>query len=84
MRDDARLKITSRVPTYIQCLENIVLISKSDKTRSGTFMYPIDHVIGKSTTKIENMVDNNSSKENKSDKELSWNNLKEDNLLKLK
>lgn len=83
-KSDANYKITSKLTNYIDELSRLALTAKSEKIRSDTLMYLVDRVLGKSTTKIENMVDNNSNKENKSDKELSWDDLKEDNLLKLK
>lgn len=83
-KSDANYKITSKLTNYIDELSRLALTAKSEKIRSDTLMYLVDRVLGKSTTKIENMVDNNSNKENKSDKELSWNDLKEENLLKLK
>ena len=83
-KSDANYKITSKLTNYIDELSRLALTAKSEKIRSDTLMYLVDRVLGKSTTKIESMVDNNSNKENKSDKELSWDDLKEDNLLKLK
>lgn len=83
-KSDANYKVTTKLPNYIDELSRLALTAKSEKIRSDTLMYLVDRVLGKSTTKIENIGDNNLKKDNKSDRELSWDDLKEDNLLKLK
>ena len=82
IKNRATSRISSKVDTYIGELERIALTSKSDKTRTDALTYLIDHVVGKSTTKFENI---NQQHDNKQDnKELSWDNVKEDESIKLK
>lgn len=78
----ATQRISSKVDTYITELERIALTSKSDKTRTDALTYLIDHVVGKSTTKFENI---NQAEEGKQQgKSLNWNDLENDKAIKLK
>lgn len=82
IKNRATSRISSKVDTYIGELERIALTSKSDKTRTDALTYLIDHVVGKSTTKFENI--NQAEEGKQQDKSLNWNDLENDKAIKLK
>lgn len=77
----AEKSMTSKVEKYIESLEGIALAGRSEKNRVDALTYLLDRVLGKSTTKIQDVT------EGKEDgkKELSWDSVEdEDNILELK
>lgn len=72
LKSEATNTIISNVKAYITELEGIALTSGSDKTKSDALMYLIDHVIGKPTTKIEDVTTNTDN----GNKSLSWDDVK--------
>ena len=57
IKNQAEKKISSKLDNYLSELEKIALTSKSEKIKVDSLTYLIDRVMGKSTTKIEDVTD---------------------------
>lgn len=71
-KDETEKRLTFNIDKYVKELENIAFNSKSEKTKSDTLQYLIDRVLGKTTTKVQDISE---PKETKKDKELTWEDL---------
>lgn len=71
-KDETEKRLTFNIDKYVKELEKIAFNSKSEKTKSDTLQYLIDRVLGKTTTKVQDISE---PKETKKDKELTWEDL---------
>lgn len=71
-KDETEKRLTFNIDKYVSELEKIAFNSKSEKTKSDTLQYLIDRVLGKTTTKVQDISE---PKETKKDKELTWEDL---------
>ncbi|MDY5098772.1 MULTISPECIES: phBC6A51 family helix-turn-helix protein [Clostridia] len=76
----AEKNMNSKVENYIHALEDIAFTGRSEKNRTDALTYLLDRVLGKATTRVQDVT------EDKEDgkKEISWDNIEEDNILELK
>lgn len=79
--NSAEKSMISKVELYVESLEGIALSGRSEKNRVDALTYLLDRVLGKSTTKIQDVTE---AKED-GKKDISWDNVEdEDNILSLK
>ena len=64
MKSQAEKKVVSNIEGYLTELEKIALTSKSDKTRLDALSFLIDHVLGKSTTKVQDITEDKKKEDN--------------------
>lgn len=57
-KDETEKRLTFNIDKYVKELEKIAFNSKSEKIKSDTLQYLIDRVLGKTTTKVQNVSDN--------------------------
>ena len=78
--NSAEKNMSSKVEQYIHALEDIAFTGRSEKNRTDALTYLLDRVLGKATTRVQDVT------EDKEDgkKEISWDNIEEDNILELK
>lgn len=77
----AEKNMHSKVENYIHALEDIAFTGRSEKNRTDALTYLLDRVLGKATTKVQDVTE---AKED-GKKDISWNNVEdEDNILSLK
>lgn len=63
IKSQADKKLKGKLDVYISKLEEIAFNGKSEKTRADTLQYLVDRVLGKTTTKVEDVSkDNNGTK----------------------
>lgn len=80
IKNSAAGKITRRVDSYVDELHKLAMTSKSEKTKLDALTYLVDHVIGRSTAKIENVTKDKDTDKDK----LTWNTIADDETIKLK
>lgn len=80
VKTSAEQSLTSKVDTYIAALEDIALTGRSEKNRTDALTYLLDRVLGKSTTKIQDITEATEDKE----ETVSWDNVEDSNILELK
>lgn len=71
-KEETEKRLTFNIDKYVKELEKIAFNSKSEKIKSDTLQYLIDRVLGKTTTKVQDISE---PKETKKDKELTWEDL---------
>lgn len=77
----AEKNMHSKVENYIHALEDIAFTGRSEKNRTDALTYLLDRVLGKATTKVQDVTE---AKED-GKKDISWDNVEdEDNILSLK
>lgn len=80
MKAAAEQTLTNNVERYIKELEVIAFTGRSEKNRTDALTYLLDRVLGKSTTKVQDITE--ASNTNAS--EVSWDSEKDSNILELK
>lgn len=77
----AEKQMTNKVTNYIHALEDIALAGRSEKNRVDALTYLLDRVLGKSTTKIQDVTETAKDSTN----EVTWDSIEDDdNILELK
>lgn len=71
-KDETEKRLTFNIGKYVSELEKIAFNSKSEKIKSDTLQYLIDRVLGKTTTKVQDISE---PQKTKKDKELTWEDL---------
>ena len=77
IKDAAQERLNSSVKNYIDNLEKIAYTSKSDKTRAEVLMYLTDRVLGKPTTKTQQMQATGAAAAKSGTQSLTWKELEE-------
>ena len=72
--------MSSKVEQYIHALEDIAFTGRSEKNRTDALTYLLDRVLGKATTRVQDVTEDKED----GNKEISWDNIEEDNVLELK
>ncbi|MGL5765181.1 MAG: phBC6A51 family helix-turn-helix protein [Sarcina sp.] len=82
IKDEGRMRMISKGQTAIDNIVKIANTAKSEKVKleANTFIY--EAIFGKPTTKIESTT--NETNNDQGNKELSWDNIKHDEGIKLK
>ena len=80
IKTSAEKNMSAKVDNYIRALEEIAFTGRSEKNRADALTYLLDRVLGRATTKVQDITEGSDSK----DKEISWDNEKDSNILELK
>lgn len=78
--NSAEKNMSSKVEQYIHALEDIAFTGRSEKNRTDALTYLLDRVLGKATTRVQDVTEDKED----GNKEISWDNIEEDNVLELK
>lgn len=62
IRNQANNTLTTKLDKYIANLEEIAFSSDSDKTRADVLQYLVDRVLGKSTSKVADVTEQEKAK----------------------
>lgn len=80
MKTAAEKSLSNNVERYIKELEVIAFTGRSEKNRTDALTYLLDRVLGKSTTKVQDITEAS----NTNTSEVSWDSEKDSNVLELK
>lgn len=80
IKTQAEQKMAGRVDTYIEELERIAFTGRSEKNRTDALTYLLDRVLGRATTKLQEVTEPKQDQE----KELSWDNVQEEDITLLR
>lgn len=80
IRTSAEKNMTAKIEDYVQALEEIAFTGRSEKNRTEALTYLLDRVLGKATTKVQDVTE--ASKDN--EQEVTWDSEKDNNILELR
>ena len=80
IKTSAERNLSNKVDAYIDALEDIAFNGRSEKTRTEALTYLLDRVLGKSTTKIQDVTE----VKEQDQEAVSWEDIKDKDILELK
>lgn len=80
IKTSAEKNMVGKVENYIRALEDIAFTGKSEKNRADALTYLLDRVLGRATTKVQDITEASDVKEDT----ITWEDSEDNNILELK
>lgn len=80
IKTSAEKNMVGKVENYIRALEDIAFTGKSEKNRADALTYLLDRVLGRATTKVQDITEASDGKEDT----ITWEDSEDNNILELK
>lgn len=80
IKTSAEKNMVGKVENYIRALEDIAFTGKSEKNRADALTYLLDRVLGRATTKVQDVTEPGDGKQ----ESITWEDNRDNNILELK